>query len=154
MFRFRLQGVLELREEREKEKARELAAAKEVAEAARAAQEALAALRDNSRAERDAAQDDALPVGHLHQFGFVLESLEQRLQHAGEHVDAADEVVEGAQGALNDAARDRQILDRLKDRHTAEWRTEEAQKDRLHMDAVALARFGNVKNSNTSNPTQ
>jgi flagellar protein FliJ len=153
MFKFRLQQVLELREEREKAKARELMAAKEAAESARQAQDALASLRDNSRAERDAAQDDALPVGHLHQFGFVLESLEQRLQHAGEHVSAADEVVQGAQGALNDAARDRQILDRLKDRHTAEWRVEEAQKDRLHMDAIALARFGS-KRSNTSNPTQ
>ena len=108
MFRFRLQGVLELREEREKEKARELAVAKEVAEAARAAQEALTALRDNSRAERDAARDDALLVGHLHQFGFVLESLEQRLQHAGEHVDAAiayrDKVLEFLQQRPNESS--------------------------------------------------
>lgn len=153
MFRFRLQQVLELREEREKEKARELAAAKDAAESARKEQEALAALRDHSRAERDAAQDDALPVGHLHQFGLVLESLEQRLHLAGESVTQADGAVESAQGALGEAARERQILDRLKERHTAEWRVEEAQKDRLHMDAVALTRFGS-KSANNSTPTQ
>lgn len=156
MFRFRLQQVLEMREEREKERARELAAAKDVAEAALREQEALAALRDSSRAERDAAPD-GLPVGHLHQFGLVIESLEERLQLAHESVREANGAVEDAQGALNEAARERQILDRLKERHTAEWRAEEAQKDRLHMDAVALTRFGSKSSnagSNTSNPTQ
>jgi flagellar FliJ protein len=153
MFKFRLQHVLDIREEREKVKARELAAAKDAAEIARQAQEALASLRDNSRAEVEAAHEDALPVGHLHQFGFVLESLEQRLQHAGESVNAAEGVVEGAQGALNDAARDRRMLDRLKERHTDAWRVEEAQKDRLHMDAIALTRFGNKSTPNTPKTT-
>ncbi|MES2521528.1 MAG: flagellar export protein FliJ [Gemmatimonadota bacterium] len=149
MFRFRLQRVLELREESEQAKARLLAAAQDAADAARREQEALAAMRDSSRAELHAAHADAPRIGHLHQLGFVLQSLDQRVQNAGEVVHAADEVVASAQGELTDAARDRRVLDRLKERHAESWRAEEAHKDKLQMDEIALARFGR-KNDGTS----
>lgn len=42
---------------------------------------------------------------------------------------------------LEEAARDRRVLDRLKERHTDAWRTDEATKDRVHMDEVALTQF-------------
>ena len=142
MFRFRLQRVLELREEHEQAKARELASAKDAADAARREQEALAAVRDSSRAELHAAHAETPRVGHLHQLGFVLQSLDHRVETATESVKAADVVVDAAQGALVDAARDRRVLDRLKERHAEVWRAEEAQKDRLLMDEIALGRFG------------
>ena len=146
MFRFRLQRVLELREEHEQAMARELASARELADAARREQEALAAVRDSSRAEIEAAHTETPHVGHLHQLGFVLQSLDERVERASESVVAADGVVDAAQSALVDAARDRQALDRLKERHAEAWRAEEAQKDRLQMDEIALARFGRKKN--------
>lgn len=146
MFRFRLQRVLELREEHEQARARELASAQDAADAARREQDALAALRDSSRDELEAAHAETPRVGHLHQLGFVLQSLDQRVERATETVHAADGVVDAAQRALVDAARDRQVLDRLKERHAEAWRAEEAQKDRLQMDEIALARFGRTKN--------
>ncbi len=141
MFKFRLQRVLELREEHEQAKARLLATAQDAADAARREQEALAHVRASSRAELEAAHAEAPRVGHLHQLGFVLQSLDQRLLAANETVSNADEVVLGAQGELTEAARDRRVLDRLKEKHAEVWRAEEAQKDRLLMDEIALSRF-------------
>ncbi len=141
MFKFRLQRVLELREEHEQAKARVLATAQDAADEARRQQESLAAVRANSRAEVEAAHSEAPRVGHLHQLGFVLQSLDQRLLVATETVLTAEHVVQQAQGALTEAARDRRVLDRLKERHAEVWRAEEAQKDRLLMDEIALSRF-------------
>ncbi|MBL0173464.1 MAG: flagellar export protein FliJ [Gemmatimonadaceae bacterium] len=141
MFNFRLQRILELREKAEQAKARELASAQDLAESARRERDALAALHATSRAEVDAAHRTEPRIGHLQQLGLVLQSLDQRLESAGETVRAADEVVDSAQKLLDAASRDRRVLDRLKVRHTDQWRVEEAHKDRLGMDEIALSRF-------------
>lgn len=141
MFKFRLQRILELREKAEQAKAIALASAQDAAEVARQERDTLANLHATSRAEVHAAQRAEPRVGHLQQLGLVLQSLDTRLESAGDSVRAADEVVAGAQKLLDDAARDRRVLDRLKERHTDQWRVEEAHKDRLGMDEVALSRF-------------
>ncbi len=139
-FRFRLQRVLELRELSEQAKARELSSAKDVAEVARLEQQSLSNLRVSSRSQMDASPSRAVHVGHLQQSGFVLRSLEERLLNATDALTAADGLVKDAEGALSDAARARQILDRLKERHEGVWRAGESQKDRLQMDELALSR--------------
>jgi flagellar FliJ protein len=53
----------------------------------------------------------------------------------------ADSDVQKAQGLLEDAARDRRVLDRLKSRHTDTWRADSALRDRVAMDEIALAQF-------------
>lgn len=141
MFRFRLQRILELREKAEQAKARELASAQDAAESARRERDELADRHAASRAEVDTAQRAEPRVGHLQQLGLVMDSLDERLESAGETVRAADEVVDGAQKLLAQAARDRRVLDRLKEKHTDQWRVEEAHKDRLGMDEIALSRF-------------
>ncbi len=141
MFKFRLQRILELREQAEQAKARALASAQDAAEVARRERDALASLHQTSRAELDAATTSERRIGHLQQLGFVLKSLDERLASAGDSVRAADEVVAGAQKLLEDAARDRRVLDRLKGRHTDQWRAEEAHRDRVGMDEIAITRF-------------
>lgn len=141
MFKFRLQRILELREQAEQAKARSLATAQDAAEQARREHDALAELHAASRAEVDAAHRSEPRIGHLQQLGIVLQSLDQRLETSGESVRAADDVVADAQKLLEVAARDRRILDRLKDRHTDQWKVEAAHQDRLGMDEIALARF-------------
>ena len=111
MFRFRLQRVLELREEREKAMAAELAAARTAADAARDQQASLEAVRDSSRGELHAANTAAPRIGHLQQLGLVLDSIDQRLQTATEQTQAAERAADTAQEALVVAARDRRILD-------------------------------------------
>jgi flagellar FliJ protein len=53
----------------------------------------------------------------------------------------ADDGVHLAKVILEEAARDRRVLDRLKERHTAVWRAENAARDRVQMDEVALTQF-------------
>lgn len=147
MFRFRLQRVLELREEAEQAASRTLGIARDAADEARRAQDELAELHETSRQEIGATQQREPRIGHLQQLGVVLQSLETRLESAVEQVQAADGVVAEAQSKLELAARDRRVLDRLKERHLTVWRAEEAQKDRLQMDEIALARFGRKQES-------
>ena len=150
MFRFRLQRILELREKAEQAKARELASAQDAAETASRERDALADRHAASRAEIDTAHRAEPRVGHLQQLGLVMESLDERLESAGETVRAADEKVDDAQKLLADAARDRRVLDRLKVRHTDQWRVEEAHKDRLGMDEIALSRFSRNADARTA----
>ncbi|MBY0489605.1 MAG: flagellar export protein FliJ [Gemmatimonadaceae bacterium] len=141
MFKFRLQRILELREQKEKAQARELASAQHTAELAAQTQEMIAAIREDSRQQVQAATESAPRVGHLHQFDSVLNALDARLIDATDAVVAAESTVAAAQQLLADAARDRKVLDRLKSRHADAWRADEAQKDRLSMDEIALTRF-------------
>lgn len=140
-FKFRLQRILELREQHEQAKARELAAARDVADQATQAKDTLAALRADSNAQlHDAAQRETR-VGHLHQLGTVLASLDERLVVATDICKEADAEVHKAKVILEEAARDRRVLDRLKERHSDAWRVEEAARDRVQMDEVALTQF-------------
>lgn len=140
-FRFRLQRLLSLREEAEQAQALALAAREAEAAAARAARDALAARHAEADAQaREAAS--AAPVGHLRQFGVVVDALEARVDVAGSAVSAAEDAVAEARRALEEKARDRQVLDRLKARHADAWRAEEARQDRELMDEIALGRHG------------
>lgn len=141
MFNFRLQRLLELREKAEQAQARALVSAQDAAEAARRERDSLANVHGTAKAEIDAAQRAEPRIGHLQQLGYVLQSLDQRLETAGESVRAADQGVAEAQTELDAAARDRRVLDRLKDRHADQWRVEAAHQDRVGMDEIALARF-------------
>jgi flagellar protein FliJ len=145
MFKFRLQRILELRAEKEKAQARALASAQQTAEMAVQTQEMIAAIRNDSRAQMQAATQASPRVGHLTQLGSVLDSLDTRLSDATEAVESADAMVAQAQQFLEAAARDRRVLDRLKVRHEETHRVEEALKDRVTMDEIALVRFAQKK---------
>jgi flagellar export protein FliJ len=79
-------------------------------------------------------------VGHLQQFGVVVGALEVRVDLAEDVVATAEQAVAEARATLEERARDRQVLDRLKVRHTDAWRAEEARRDRERMDDIALGR--------------
>lgn len=141
MFRFRLQRVLELREKREQAQAIQLAKAEDSASAARTQRDELQALHTASREQIASAHIADPTVGHLHHLGYVMSALDQRLGHASQIVTKAEGVVSEARVSLEAAARDRRVLDRLKDKHTDAFRAEESHRDRIAMDEVALARF-------------
>ena len=66
----------------------------------------------------------------------------------------ADEGVHKAKVTLDEAARDRRVLDRLKERHTDVWRAEEAARDRVHMDEVALTQFARKQEEKNSHSAE
>ncbi len=140
-FKFRLQRILELREQHEQAKARALAGARESAEAAHRAKDEMASLRDHSKQQMSTTANSGPLIGHLHLLDYVLASLDERVLLADDAAKLADHDVQNAQGLLEAAARDRRVLDRLKSRHTDTWRAESAHRDRVAMDEIALAQF-------------
>ncbi len=141
MFRFRLQRILELREQHEQAQARVFAAAQNAAEEAQREHDALTALRAESDAHVRTSATRGSRVGHLTQLGVAMDSLDARVTRASGVVDEAIAQVQLAQRRLADAARDRRVLDRLKDRHAESFRVDAAQKDRVQMDEIALSQF-------------
>jgi flagellar FliJ protein len=141
MFRFRLQRVLELREQKEKEEAKVFAEAEHAAASARQEHAELQELHAASMMNFVSAHTTAPTVGHLNHLDFVLRALDIRLDHSAELVAAAEGVAAAARGSLDAAARDRRVLDRLKEKHQDVHRAEEVRKDRVLMDEVALGRF-------------
>lgn len=141
MFTFRLQRILELREQAEKAKARALAGARDVSDSAHRAKQDIESVRDASKTQIAQTATDGPRIGHLQQLGFVLDSLDSRVILAGDAAKLADADVQKAQALLEDAARDRRVLDRLKARHSVTYRAAAAHQDRVQMDEIALAQF-------------
>lgn len=141
MFKFRLQRLLDLREQKEHEMAAELARAESAADAARSELANLDAVRAIGRERLHAAHATDGTVGELRNLVFVLEQLDAQVTNAQASVDAAEDAAAQARGVLSDAFRDRRILDRLRDRHQADFRDAAQATDRQAMDAIALTRF-------------
>ena len=102
-FKFRLQRILELRQQHEQAKARALAGARESAEVAHRAKDDIAKLRDHSKQQMSTTANNGPRIGHLHQLGFVLASLDERVLLSADAAKLADGDVQKAQALLDDA---------------------------------------------------
>jgi flagellar export protein FliJ len=140
MFKFRLQRVLELRAQKERDAAAAVVRAEDAASAARAERDALTTTREQL-AQSGLAGSGGATVGELQNLGFLLAQLDARVAQAGTVVHAAEETVQQVQGALRTAHQDRRAFDRLRDRHHEQWRAVTEQQDRRRMDEIALTRF-------------
>lgn len=140
-YKFPLQRLLELREQREQAMALELAKARDSADATRQQHDTLAAARAMAQERVAEATSQGIGVGHLVSMTFALSQLAERTAAAQQRAAAADAVVDEKQDALTSAAQDRQILDRLRSRRLDEFRATLAMHDRKTMDEIALARF-------------
>ncbi len=140
-FRFRLQRVLELREKSEQARAQTLHAANENADEQRSQQDAMFALRQLQRDSLEAVSHGVITAGEMQHLAFIIDQLDDRLLRAADDVDEAERLVAEAQVALQLASRERRVIDRLKERHVERWQDAEQQRDRNHMDEIALSRF-------------
>lgn len=148
-FKFRLQSVLELREQEEKSVAAKLVEAETAADEARVAHQALETIRESgSNALRNAHSSEPT-IGQLKTIGFVIEQLNHHIVDAQTKVEAAEQVVEQARNDLTSALQARRVLSRLRDRHYDVWRAEDSAKDLRLMDELALARFARRDDNNT-----
>src|SRR5690606_31179471 len=141
MFRFRLQRVLDMRVQNEQDAASRLAAARSEEEAAVQERVRLEAARDEG-IERAAASASAQPtVGQLQNLRYLVDRLNDEIEVVQHDVDTAAEGVRERLNEYSEAFRDRQMIDRLRDREMEAHRYEETQTDRKLMDSVALTRF-------------
>ena len=140
VFTFRLQRVLKLRAQRERELAATHAQLRREAEVVREACALLESAREAARAQIAAGVTTAAPVGEIQSLGWMLEQLDRHVGEARSVAAAAEARVRQTAKALGAATRERRVLDRLRERYLEAWRSEEAQADRRTMDGVALAR--------------
>lgn len=140
-FKFRLQQVLDLREQREKQTVARLAVAESAADEARAAQKALETIRESGSAALHSAHANETTVGHLKTIGYVIEQLNHHIVDAQSRVETAEQLVSQARTDLTSALQARRVLSRLRDRHFETWRSEGNAQEMRAMDELALARF-------------
>lgn len=139
-FKFRLQSVLELREQSERESAARLAQAETRADEARVAQKALESIRQ-SGADAMHNAHGTQTVGQMRTIGYVLDQLNHHIADAQTRVAAAEQVVTQARSDLTSALQARRVLSRLRDKHFENWKVEDNAQEMRQMDEFALARF-------------
>ncbi len=148
-FKFRLQRVLELREEAERARSVALSEAQGEANAARDVRDAIADARANGRQTLTTASNAGSSVGALQQMQFVLGALDQRLVLADSSVITADSLVKRAQDELRVAFQAKHALHTLKEKQQEAHRVAEQSADRVLMDEIALTRFHNADTTPT-----
>ncbi len=139
-FEFKLDNVLDLRKEEERVQAQRVAQARREADAAREAMSNLEALRRDGRERLTRAHGNGRTVGQLQNLEWVLGRVETELEAAQETLRSADaEMVERVKD-FQGAVRERQTLDRLREKQLESWKATQARAEQKTMDEVALTR--------------
>lgn len=147
-FRFRLQKVLELREQAERTRAVAVAEAQERASTLRDARDSIADARNAGQETLTRSTASGTTAGRLQQMQFILGAMDNQLQIAESHIVTAESLVRHAQDELRAAFQARHALETLKEKQADGHRTAATQADRVLMDELALTRF----RTNTSTP--
>lgn len=145
-FKFPLQRLLDLKAKREQEMARQLADAQRVADVESAQRDTLSTLREESAAQVATHATGPTSVGALVSLSHAISQIEARMDVAAERVATAEHTVALKTGELSTAMRERQVLDRLRDRKLEQFRAEDQRQDQQTMDAIALTRFSSRTN--------
>ena len=148
-FKFRLQRVLELREEAERARSVALADAEGEANAARDVRDAIADARDTGHQTLTNASNTGTTVGALQQMQFVLGALDERLELADSSVVTADSLVKRAQDELRSAFQAKHAISTLREKQQEVHRAAALGTDRALMDEIALTRFNNADTTPT-----
>ena len=139
-FTFPLERVRSLRERAEERAREELSAELRTRDELAAALEAAVDAVDAARAaSRDAVVAGRVPVGELRSRQTFIERREQLRAEASLDLDRQEAEVAVSRERLAAAARDRQAIDKLKERRQAEHEAEWALKIQNQLDELALA---------------
>ena len=149
-FDFSLQKVLEIREKQEEESTRKLAEAREEADKAHQVHTDLRAERDAGRTRMALANWVGGAVGHLQNLVDVVDRVDAQVTAAETECGQAEEQVEESIEAVKKAARERKIIDRLRERRLHKWRIEQAENERKTMDELALSRHRRADQSTST----
>lgn len=143
MFQFRLQRVLQWKEQREQAKATELAAAQQGKDAALERCAELEGAREHgiTRASQMVATQPT--IGELRNLRLIVDRLNDAIADAYRDADAAEIAVQERMADYTVAFQERKVLDRLREKGLESWAMEEAEADRQRMDTVALNGFLN-----------
>lgn len=149
-FRFRLQKLLQLREEAERARALALTSAQHHAQSVRAARDAIVEAREAGTASVADAAASGTSVGTLRQMQFVLGAMDEQIKAADHGIVTAESLVRHAQDELRTAFQARHALDVLREKQSEAHKAAELGADRALMDEIALTRFHNSTTSTSS----
>jgi flagellar FliJ protein len=139
-FVFGLARVLRLRSSLERERARELGRA--VREAEERKQEADRAAERLARYGEQASAGNAsvTTAGSLNNLRLSVEAAEGRLERANASHAEAEESVAREQERFREARREREVLERLRERRRDDWRQESSRLEQKELDEIARQR--------------
>ena len=139
-FEFRLERVRALRERTEDEAKEQLAGAMAERERWAARLADVAAQIASARAGHAGAAAQGTSVAQMLAHQAFLERSERELQTAELDLSRQDAEVEARRAALQQAARDRQVLERLKEKQATEHRLAAERAEGAELDELALSR--------------
>jgi flagellar FliJ protein len=140
MFRFRLERVLQHRRREVDARSRDVAEALNHVQRAQDRRESVA--RDLQRHRHEGARQRLghLDAGALQRLATWQDELSSRVRACEEAVADARAALATAQARLQQAWRDREVLERLRDRQRDEWRHEQARRERRALDEIGSIR--------------
>jgi flagellar export protein FliJ len=153
-FKFSLQRLLTLREKAAHQAAIELAVARVAEEEAHDEQQRLGASRAEARDALMPKPGASRTVSELRHIAYLMEQLDARTEVADESVAEAGRAVHAKQASLGERLRDRRMLDRLRERHLADWRTADERRDRELMDGLGRSKHADTSRTPTSTDDQ
>lgn len=141
MFRFRLQSILNTRVASEKEAAARLADARSKQALAEAQRAELQSAMAQGYARLSEPAGAPRPVGELRSRSYVLDQLSARMALVEDSVRRAQGEVQLSVERFAAAVRDRRVLDLLREKRLASWKTATEKAELATMDGIALTRF-------------
>ena len=139
-FRFRLERLRDLRLAEEKETARGLAAAREAVGRAERIVEDLAQAEAQLRERIHDALETSPTAGHMQNLQVVLTQLRRQRAEALAERRHAEALLEESIQRFQDAFREREILDRLRERRREEWARDQLREEQKNLDEVGRGR--------------
>jgi flagellar FliJ protein len=133
-FTFKLAGVLEHRKQLERQRQRELAVAQQKVMAVQAEMDALNAVK---RSSSDHLRSGRLTAASLAAHQRFAAAMRQKSGALSRQLDHARRDVEGAQLVLLEAAKQRKIMEKLRERELARWTEAEQRRESAEADDVA-----------------
>jgi len=133
-FTFKLEGVLEQRKNAERQRQRDVAAAQQMLLKLQAELDALAAVSRSSAIELRSGRLSAAALAAHQRFILSMRHKSKALkqQHAG-----VDRELRDAQVALTEAAKQRKVMEKLREREHAKWADVQRRRDAQEADDVA-----------------
>ena len=133
-FTFKLEGVLEQRKNAERQRQRDVATAQQMLLKLQAEIDALAAVSRSSAIQLRSARLSAAALA-AHQ-RFILSMRHKAKSLKQQHADAERDLHD-AQAALTEAAKQRKVMEKLREREHAKWADAQRRRDAQEADDVA-----------------
>jgi flagellar export protein FliJ len=140
MFRFRLERVLQHRCREVDARSREVAAAQHVLQEAEQRRDEAQRQLLQCRADSAARRQEGLDATALEQAAAWQQELAARCRACEELVAGARRNFAAAREGLQQAWRDREVLERLRERQRLEWEQEQARRERRALDEIGAIR--------------